>query len=99
MRVRRLTDCWCDGSLVGVQPIRRVLLIVGFLSAPSGCATQSAARPELDDLKAEVRALRAENGRLERRLDRLELQRAAVAPSASREPRASPGAPGELPPL
>lgn len=46
--------------------------------ALSGCATTSTTRTELDELLVSVRALRAENARLEARLEKLE-QKAALA--------------------
>lgn len=46
--------------------------------ALSGCATANPTRAQLDELTASVRALRADNARLESRLEKLE-QRAALA--------------------
>lgn len=57
--------------------------------ALSACATDSARRAELTELKASVRALLADNGRLERRLERLERERVV----AGVEPAPGAGAP------
>jgi TolA-binding protein len=62
----------------------RIFLVIGPL-ALAACATPGAAAPnELNELKAEIRALRDENARLEKRLDRIELHASAgVRPPAS----------------
>jgi tol-pal system protein YbgF len=54
------------------EVIRPFLAIPVF--ALSACATDSVTRPELNELMSSVRALRAENARLESRLERLEQQ-------------------------
>lgn len=57
----------------------------------SACATSSASKAELLELKAEVRALREDNARLESKLNRLEqaktIASASVAPAAQALPQ------------
>jgi len=69
------------------------------LLALSGCATEVASRAELKELTASVRALRADNARLEARLDRLERGPSAQPRAASGAGLAVPAAKNELPPL
>jgi tol-pal system protein YbgF len=54
--------------------------------ALSGCATSSTLRTELDELLASVRALRAENARLEARLEKLEQKMVLVQATRSNGP-------------
>ncbi len=53
--------------------IIRSLLPIGVF-ALSACATDAASRAEVNDLTASIRAMRAENTRLESRVDKLEKQ-------------------------
>lgn len=64
------------------------------LAFAASCATTpgASATPELDELKAEIRALREDNARLEKRLDRVELHG-----SLGTRPPASGTAPIKLP--
>lgn len=55
------------------SPILRRLLIAPLLVL-AACATEAASRAELTDLKAELKAIREENARIARRLERLELR-------------------------
>ncbi len=70
------------------------------------CATPSVTRPELNELMASVRALRAENARLEARLEHLEQQtvaastkKTATAAMTTASPRAEAQRTDALPPL
>lgn len=75
--------------------------------ALSACATDSISRAELTDLSSSVRALRAENARLQSRLEKLEQQVAVstargapqVSPPSSAVTRPAPLAKEELPAL
>lgn len=69
----------CEVGSYTFDVIRPSLAIV--ITALSSCAVDSASRAELIELNAQVRAMRAEGGRLEARLERLEQQ---VAVSSSR---------------
>jgi tol-pal system protein YbgF len=61
------------------------------LTAPLfACATEAASKAAVDDLRAEVHALRESNARLEQRIDRLE----GVA--SVRAPRPAPGLPADV---
>ena len=80
----------------------RIFLVIGPL-ALIGCATPGVAPPqELSELKAEIRALRDENSRLEKRLDRIELHASVGVrpPSAVSAPVTLPEPPkGAVPSL
>lgn len=65
--------------------------VIAFV-ALSGCATSSPARAQLDELMASVRALRADNARLEARLEKLE-QRAALAQASRGNAAVKPAPP------
>jgi TolA-binding protein len=75
--------------------ILRRLLSIAPLCALSACATTGSARSsELAELKAEVRAMRDTQARLEKRLERLELHasvsQARASPPPARESSAAP---------
>jgi len=75
--------------------IIRRLLVIAPLCALSACATAGSARTsEVAELKAEVRAMRETQARLEKRLERLELHASVTQSRASgaqaRAPAASP---------
>lgn len=75
-------------------PIRRTVAIAPLL-AFAACATESgSSRSELTELRAEVRALRESNKRLERRMEQLEAERAVAAARSTPAPArpASPAA-------
>lgn len=58
----------------------------------AGCATDSATRAELQELRASLRALRQENGRIEARLETLERQVSRpLAPKSTGEARPASG--------
>jgi tol-pal system protein YbgF len=57
------------------------MLSLVFLVVCAGCATGSSSKTELADVKAELRAIRDENSRLERRMTRLESLASLGAPS------------------
>lgn len=67
-------------------PYSRRIRVTAIMAAAGlcGCATDAASKAELQELTASVRALRAENARIEARLERIEQDRrvSAVAPSA-----------------
>jgi TolA-binding protein len=72
-------------------PSRIVSCLLTASLAASGCAAGSAAQGELSELKSELRAMREENARVARRLERLESRQevtAAVRGAAS--PHAAP---------
>lgn len=74
--------------------ILRRLLAIAPLCALSACATTgSAASSELAELKAEVRAMRDTQSRLEKRLERLELHASVNQARASASARESSAAP------
>ena len=76
------------------------MLLVTSGLALSACATQAPFRAELSELEAQVRALRADNARLEQRLERME--RGAVVARPGRAAAAVPAraeANAELPAL
>ncbi|MFE8597487.1 tetratricopeptide repeat protein [Archangium violaceum] len=86
-------------SLVLEHRIIRRLFAIAPLCALTACATTGSAQSELAELKAEVRAMRETQARLEKRLERVELhasvsqsRAAAPAPSPAREASA-PAAP------
>ncbi len=56
-----------------MQPPSRLVALSAALCALLGCATTSAPS-ELDGVRAELRAMREANGRLERRLERIETE-------------------------
>ncbi len=60
------------------------LLLASTSVALAACATDQVSRAEHNELLASVRALRAENARLETRLDRMEAELKAKAPSPQR---------------
>jgi TolA-binding protein len=83
--------------------IFRRLLALAPLCALSACATTGSAQTsELAELKAEVRAMRDTQARLEKRLERLELHasvsqaRAAAPARASSSPASAPGSANAL---
>lgn len=85
--MRRFLDHVKTGSLSSVglsreQPVpaRFTPLVVATLAlvAFGGCAGTSAKKQELDDVRSELRAVRAENARLEKRLSRLEDEAAVL---------------------
>lgn len=76
----------------GIRTLWTVVLL-----ALGGCATDVASRAELKELTASMRALRADNARLETRLERLERGQPRSAPPAAG--LAVPAAKSELPPL
>jgi tol-pal system protein YbgF len=85
-----------------LSAIRPILAIACF--ALTGCVTDAVTRAEHAELLSSLRALRAENSRLEARLDRMEAEKkprpavpAASQPAASARPASS--APDALPPL
>jgi tol-pal system protein YbgF len=79
---------WKSGSYTrgSIRPICPIALL-----ALAACATPTGAHSELPELQAEVRALRAENKRLESRLDRLELHDAVSAHPAAAGTGVVPG--------
>jgi tol-pal system protein YbgF len=68
--------------------IRR-LLVIAPLTALCACATTDPARSDMSELRAELRALRETNTRLERRLDRLEGEAAVLSARPAPPPAAS----------
>ncbi|HEX5752152.1 MAG TPA: tetratricopeptide repeat protein [Archangium sp.] len=81
-------------SLVLEHRIIRRLFAIAPLCALTACATTSPAQSELAELKAEVRAMRETQARLEKRLERVELhasvsQSRAAAPAAAAAKEAS----------
>ncbi len=82
---------WKVGSYT--SPVIRILPLMASF-ALTACAT-TASNAELDELRSELRAMRQENARLEKRLDRVELH-ATVAPL--RGPASAPAsAPAAVP--
>ncbi len=86
--------------LVPEHRIIRRLLAIAPLCALTACATTGSAQSsELAELKAEVRAMRETQARLEKRLERVELHasvsqsRAAAAPAKEASAPAAPAAP------
>ncbi|KFA93643.1 hypothetical protein Q664_07710 [Archangium violaceum Cb vi76] len=80
--------------------IIRRLFAIAPLCALTACATTGSAQSELAELKAEVRAMRETQARLEKRLERVELhasvsqsRTAAPAPAPAREASSAPAAP------
>lgn len=67
--------------------------------ALSACATPGAVKPELAELQAEVRALRAENAKLEGKLEQLQRQRAVATVSAGPAVESKPENPHAMPEL
>jgi tol-pal system protein YbgF len=78
-----------------LSAIRR-LLVIAPLTALCACATTDPARSEVTELRAELRALRETNARLENRLDRLEGQAAVLSARGASAPASS--APASPPP-
>src|SRR5438270_3477814 len=73
----------CGGGWRSLQ-FRPALLrraLVPLFAALTSCAAQSASSSDLDALRAEVRLVREENGRLTKRLERLETMQAISAAS------------------
>jgi hypothetical protein len=62
----------------------RTLLLIACTGAVLGCAQDAAHKGEISQLRAEVRALRELNGRVERRLERLEANDAVESSSRGR---------------
>ncbi|MHB8873922.1 MAG: tetratricopeptide repeat protein [Myxococcaceae bacterium] len=62
-----------DRRAFSERPAILRLLLIAPLFALAACATGEASRTELFELKAQLRALREDNARLSKRLDRLEL--------------------------
>ena len=87
--------------LSAIRPFLAIACLALF-----GCVTDVVTRSEHAELLSSIRALRAENARLEGRLDRLEAER-PKGPAAARAPVLSPqaiaarpgGAADALPPL
>jgi len=76
-----------------LSAIRR-LLVIAPLTALFACATTDPARSEVTELRAELRALRETNARLENRLERLEGQAAVLSARGASAPASSaPGSP------
>jgi len=74
--------------------IIRRLLAIAPLCALSACATAGSAKTsELSELKAEVRAMRDSQARLEKRLERLELHASVAQSRASSAQARAPSAP------
>jgi len=69
------------------------------LFACVGCATSSGAKTELADVKAELRAMREQNERLERRITRMESLAAIGSPAPMSKSAAASSAPASLPDL
>lgn len=65
-------------------------LFLAVMAASWACVTATPSkRTELEELRAEVRALREENATLERRLERLEARAPTAAPGAPNQPKAA----------
>ena len=69
--------------LVAIRPIIATACFALFF----GCATDVVTRSEHAELMSSVRALRAENSRLEARLQKLEAEKQAAAPRLVVAPR------------
>jgi len=70
--------------------IRR-FLVIAPLFALAGCATDAARKAELDDVREQMRQMRASQERLEHRLDRVEAGAAAPRRPVDSTPASSPG--------
>ncbi len=87
----------------GALPIRRTVTIAPLL-ALCACATEQVSRSELAEQRAELRALRQSNERMEQRIERIEGQQAVIAARnapqvAKAPPAASAPAPLDVPDL